>query len=327
MNEQAPLHIVSLEAENVKRLVAVRVEPDPSGGLVVVSGRNGQGKTSVLDSIWLALGGAPAGKASSRVVRDGEDSARVVVDLGDLVVTRKWQRSEDGQERSSLVVESRDGARYRSPQALLDSLVGRLSFDPLAFAHKPAKDQRADLLSLVSLPFDLDTFDRERAEAFAERTELGRAVRAAEARLAAMPVPPPDLPDEEQSSADVLAAMRADEAITSRHRSDVLTVQEAVAQVEQSRQDLAAAERSLVRAEAWLAEARQVLDASPAPTEPVDYMAQLAALEETNRAVRAAHERSAVADELDQRRHDHASTATDTRSCSAPDACLSGTPW
>ena len=48
--------INSLEVENVKRVKAVALEPAESG-LTVIGGRNGQGKTSVLDAIAWALGG------------------------------------------------------------------------------------------------------------------------------------------------------------------------------------------------------------------------------------------------------------------------------
>ena len=49
------MKIVSLEAENYKRLKAVEITPD--GNMVVIGGRNAQGKSSVLDAIWAALGG------------------------------------------------------------------------------------------------------------------------------------------------------------------------------------------------------------------------------------------------------------------------------
>lgn len=52
------MRIVNLQAENIKRLRAVEVTP--SADVVIISGRNGQGKTSVLDSIWYALAGAAA---------------------------------------------------------------------------------------------------------------------------------------------------------------------------------------------------------------------------------------------------------------------------
>ena len=50
------MKINSLELENVKRIKAVKIEPTENG-LTVIGGRNGQGKTSVLDSIAWALGG------------------------------------------------------------------------------------------------------------------------------------------------------------------------------------------------------------------------------------------------------------------------------
>lgn len=42
--------INSLQAENVKRIRAVKLEPT-ANGLTIIGGKNNQGKTSVLDSI------------------------------------------------------------------------------------------------------------------------------------------------------------------------------------------------------------------------------------------------------------------------------------
>ena len=55
--QQEAVKINSLELENVKRVKAVKLEPTASG-LTVVGGKNNQGKTSVLDAIAWALGGA-----------------------------------------------------------------------------------------------------------------------------------------------------------------------------------------------------------------------------------------------------------------------------
>ena len=83
------MKIIRLTAENVKRLRAVEITPD--GTLQVVTGRNAQGKSSVLDAIWLALGGGTAARDTPRPVRDGEERASVTLDLGDLTVTRTWR--------------------------------------------------------------------------------------------------------------------------------------------------------------------------------------------------------------------------------------------
>lgn len=82
------MRIVKLQAENVKRLKCVEITPD--GSTVVISGRNAQGKTSVLDSIWLALGGGAAARTTVRPIRDGEKRASVTLDLEEIIVTRTW---------------------------------------------------------------------------------------------------------------------------------------------------------------------------------------------------------------------------------------------
>ena len=55
MAKKKAVTIVTLEAENIKRLKAVEITPE--GNLVVVGGKNAQGKSSVMDSIAYALGG------------------------------------------------------------------------------------------------------------------------------------------------------------------------------------------------------------------------------------------------------------------------------
>ena len=50
------MKIVKLSSENIKKLVAVEITP--TGDVVKIEGRNDAGKSSVLDSIAMALGGA-----------------------------------------------------------------------------------------------------------------------------------------------------------------------------------------------------------------------------------------------------------------------------
>ena len=130
------MHIVQLTAGNVKRLHAVDITPE--GNIVTIAGRNGQGKTSVLDAIWFALGGATAMKETPEVIRQGEVHAKVTLDLGDLVVDRHWVNG-----KTTLAVKSKEGAVHRSPQALLDSLVGKISFDPRHRRHRQAEGHGA----------------------------------------------------------------------------------------------------------------------------------------------------------------------------------------
>lgn len=192
------MKIVSLKAENVKRLKAVEIHPD--GSLVVVGGRNAQGKTSVLDSITMALGGAAA--FCERPLRDGAEHGEIVVDLGDLVV----RRSFDAKGGTKLVVRGKDGNTKTSPQTLLDALAGRMSFDPLTFSRMDRKKQLETLKELVGL--DLSDLEARHRTLFEERTTVGRDGQAVKARLEAMPHHP-DVPAEELSVLDLSAELEA----------------------------------------------------------------------------------------------------------------------
>ena len=75
-----------LEVQNVKRVKALRLECTKP--LTVIGGRNGQGKTSVLDAIAYALGGAKfAPSVTKRDGAAGNPLIRVTLNNG-LVVER-----------------------------------------------------------------------------------------------------------------------------------------------------------------------------------------------------------------------------------------------
>jgi hypothetical protein len=174
--EELPLRILGLEVQNVKRLKAINIAP--SGDVVIIGGRNGQGKSSILDSITMAMGGKEA--ICAKPVRDGESRASTTIDLGELVVTRTYTEAGGG----TLTVKNRDGAKFSSPQAILDKLTGALTFDPLEFSRlKPAK-QLETLRELVGVKTDL--LDQQRQAKYDERTTTNRELASAKATLAGL---------------------------------------------------------------------------------------------------------------------------------------------
>jgi DNA repair exonuclease SbcCD ATPase subunit len=165
------MKIINLQADNIKRLVAINITPDEN--LVQITGKNAQGKTSVLDAIWWAL----AGTSNIQVcpIRDGEESAKIRVDLGDIVVTRRFKRRSTDEEAytTSIVVEGEDGSKLKSPQTLIDSLVGNLSFDPFAFCRMKSRDQFEEIKGFVGKD-SFDQLEDLRAKAYSDRTILNR---------------------------------------------------------------------------------------------------------------------------------------------------------
>ncbi len=155
------MKIINLKSENFKKIKAIDITPKDN--TVIVSGKNGNGKSSVLDSILVALAGKQ--KDIIKPIRDGEKKATIEIDLGDYKVKRIFT------EKGSTVEISNGTAKYSSPQAMLDSIVGKLSFDPLEFSKKTQKEQREILMELVGV--DLSLMDSKRAILYEERHQVG----------------------------------------------------------------------------------------------------------------------------------------------------------
>lgn len=247
------MKIVNLQAENVMRLKAVEITPE--GAVVLVGGNNGEGKSSTLNAMWLALGGGSASKAIARPVRDGADEAVVRLDLGDIVVTRKWKGG-----KSSLTVESKDGAKYASPQTILDKLVGKLAFDPLEFAQYPADKQREILLSLVDLPGDPADLDAKRKGLFDQRTDVNRQVKQLDGALQNLPPVPANTPDEELSITALLKDLGAAQESNRRRRLIENDVAQNLLLIDRLKAQLKQAEEDLVGNRAELAAAPALID-------------------------------------------------------------------
>lgn len=185
------MKIVSLQVENLKRLTAVYIEPD--GNMVQITGKNGQGKTSVLDAIWWVLAGTSNVQASP--IRKGEERAVITLDLGELKITRTFIAQKSGKYTTSITVENTDGARFQSPQKMLDDVLGELTFDPLVFSRMKNDDQVNALRSLVK-GYDFDAAALEVKDYFAERTIQNRIATKARstAETMAEELPEGDVP-------------------------------------------------------------------------------------------------------------------------------------
>ena len=117
--------ITSFEAENVKRVKAVALEP-AQNGLTVIGGRNAQGKTSVLDAISWALGGGRCKPTKPK--REGAVSDPYLkVELSNgIIVERKGANS---------TLRVLDSEGKKSGQALLDEFLETLALNLPKFLH------------------------------------------------------------------------------------------------------------------------------------------------------------------------------------------------
>lgn len=192
------MRIVNLQAENFQILRAVEISPD--GDLVVIRGENEQGKSSVLNAIWVALAGRAV--APPVPVRKGEEQCHLRVDLGELVVTRTFTNKEGGTFTDTVKVESQDGRqRYSKPQQVLDELMGQIGFDPFAFVQLKPDAQAEMLLEMVPLPIDLEEMARFDESDFANRRDINREVAALKPLISA--IPPEDIPEKPRDKTEI----------------------------------------------------------------------------------------------------------------------------
>lgn len=187
------MKILNLAIENTKRVKAVALEP-AENGLTVIGGRNGQGKTSVLDAIAWALGGE-----KFRPTNAGRDGSvippyiRVTLDNG-LVVERKGKNS-------ALTVTDPSGRK--AGQRLLDEFIHELALNLPKFMRATDKEKAATLLEIIGVGDQLADIEQQETRAYNERLALGRIADQKAAFAKSMPYHT-DAPKDMVSAAELL---------------------------------------------------------------------------------------------------------------------------
>lgn len=145
------VQINTLEVENFKRIKAFRLECSGKS-LVVVGGKNAQGKTSAVDSIAYLLGGERY--RPSQAKRDGslvDPELRLTLSNG-LTVERKGKNS-------ALTV--RDPSGQRHGQQLLSSFVHEFALNLPKFLAATDTEKANTLLKIIGIGDELERLDKE----------------------------------------------------------------------------------------------------------------------------------------------------------------------
>lgn len=193
-----PIYITEVTVENLYRLKAAHVTLDPKGGLVVVMGKNRQGKTSFLRALAGVLGGK--GHVADQPINTESETGTGFVTLRLDNGFRIERYCSPGDPKGKLDVVGADGTRHGQTQ--LNDWLGRHAFDPLAFFTLAADRQREVLLSLGTdpeLPAKLKRLDEERQKLYDSRVPWNRQLQRAQ-RVAS---PEGDRPAKVDTTAEV----------------------------------------------------------------------------------------------------------------------------
>ena len=158
------IKINKLEIENVKRVKAVSLEPTQNG-LTVIGGRNGQGKTSILDSIAWALGGNKY--KPSQPYREGS----VLPPNLQISLSNGLEIKRDGKNSDLKVI---DPSGQKAGQKLLDSFVEEFALNLPKFMESSNADKARTLLQIIGVGDKLAEFEKKEQELYNERLVIGR---------------------------------------------------------------------------------------------------------------------------------------------------------
>lgn len=174
--EENGLRVVKLQIVNFKKVRALDITPTTN--VVRIKGKNGAGKSSVLDAIWACVGGKDA--SPEKPIRDEEETAEVSLDMGPIRLKRVWKK--DGS--SSLTIVGKNGEKIKGPQTLLDDFIGNATIDPGWFIHMDPKKQKEILQQVIG--GDLTALDEERDKLFNRRQDANRDAKSAKAKVDAL---------------------------------------------------------------------------------------------------------------------------------------------
>lgn len=158
------IKINALQVENVKRVKAVALEPS-ANGLTVIGGKNGQGKTSVLDAIAWALGGDRY--RPSNAEREGSTlPPHIKLELSNgLTVERS------GKNSALKVV---DTTGNRSGQQLLNEFVEQLAIDLPRFLQASNREKADTLLQVIGVGDQVRSLEVKEKEVYNRRHMIGQ---------------------------------------------------------------------------------------------------------------------------------------------------------
>lgn len=171
------IHINTLEVENVKRVQALTLTPAETG-LTVIGGRNGQGKTSVLDAIAWALGGERY--RPSNAARAGANfppKLKVTLSNG-IVVERKGKNSD---------LKVTDPTGRKAGQQLLNSFVEELALNLPKFMNSSDKEKADTLLQIIGVGPQLMALEKRRSQLWNDRLYTGQEQRRKTAHAESLP--------------------------------------------------------------------------------------------------------------------------------------------
>lgn len=295
------MEIIELQIENIRKIVAVSI--NPKGSSTLITGKNSQGKTTVLDSIQMLL---ESGKTFGDSIQHGKDMGKISAGIGNDGEVKYKVEKKILKGRNILTVKSVDGGEYG--QKFLDGLIGNLAFDPLEFANLKPKDQNETLRKLINIDFSL--LDQQKAEHYEDRTEIGREIRRLEAQISSFIEDYEDVPDEEISLLTLHNSIEHEKAKEAGQIENIGRIMRAQENIKINKEEILDLKDAIKKLEENIIDDETLIkDLETLNSEItfnyVDLEKQLENADEINRKVREKQKLNVIQNELKKNKQDH----------------------
>lgn len=131
----------------IKNLFGIK-EYEADGSSLELSGKNGTGKSSVLDAIKYALTNRID---REYIVHNGETEGEIIVETDNGLTIDRKVRTDKAPYKSV----KRNGLEVGSPEAFLKELFTPLQLNPIEFMGMDKKQQNAIILDMIEYPWDM----------------------------------------------------------------------------------------------------------------------------------------------------------------------------
>lgn len=133
----------------IKNLFGI-TEYESNGESIELSGKNGVGKTSVIDAIKYAL----TNKSDREyIVRNGETEGEILIETDNGIRINRKPRTSQVDYKSV----KRNGVEVGSPESFLKDIFTTLQLSPVEFMSMDKKKQNAIILDMIEYDWDLQT--------------------------------------------------------------------------------------------------------------------------------------------------------------------------
>lgn len=244
--------------------------------LVLIGGRNGAGKSSVVDAVRTLLSGK---KFAMRPIREGAKEAVIEAELTDFIA--KLTITESGSI-DPVLLDLESGRKVQNPKRAMRQMFGEHAIEPSQFLRLSPGEKRDVLRSLIlgpdGKPLDTSKLDKDYADAYEARAAAKAEAKRCQNVLSSTPSVE-DAPTEPVKSDAILEQLKkitdhnnAIAAADAKHGANVKEEAAAQRQVDALKKQLKDAEDNLKRCSKRSAEALQEVEklGKPKPTAEVE---------------------------------------------------------